>query len=169
MKLIIVMVICLTACKQSKVQDHISKEFAADSLILLQMIASRERAMIEKDIETAMSQFSDDATWINSQGYYFEGKSDVRNFHRMLAANDSLDYFYQAGKAKVRLVSPETAIVYYPWKMFWYKKINSDTTFREIGLMTLNARKEKSGWKWIAVTNQHTPWFYDEIEAVKAD
>ena len=39
----------------------------ADSLKLTEMIIKREQAMIQKDINTAMSQFSEDVTWINSQ------------------------------------------------------------------------------------------------------
>jgi len=35
--------------------------------------------------------------------------------------------------------------------------------------MILTARKYKDNWKWIAVTNQYTPWFYDEIEPVFID
>ena len=57
------------------------------------MISERESAMIEKDLDSAMSQFSNDVTWINSQGYYFQGKNEVLNFHNMLAQNDSLDYY----------------------------------------------------------------------------
>ena len=62
---------------------------SADSRQLAEMIAVREKAMIEKDIDTAMSQFSDDATWINSQGYFFEGKQNVLEFHSMLAGRVS--------------------------------------------------------------------------------
>ena len=134
------------------------------------MIAIREKAMVEKDIEKAMSQFSDDVTWINSQGYYFEGKNEVLKFHNMLAQNDSLDYYYEGGLPKIRIINNNNAIAYYSWKMFWFKKDNkTDTINREIGLMTLNAEKTRNKWKWIAITNQHTPWFYNSIEPVFID
>mgnify|MGYP003888710291 CR=1 FL=1 len=48
-----------------------------DSLALAQMIALREEAMIAKDVTLVMPQFADDATWINSQGYFFEGKNEL--------------------------------------------------------------------------------------------
>ena len=32
--------------------------------------------------------------------------------------------------------------------------------------MTLSAQKRNGQWFWIAVTNQHTPSFYDVIESV---
>jgi hypothetical protein len=64
-------------------------------LLLADMIAVRETAMIEKDIETAMSQFSEDETWINSQGYYFEGRQNVLEFHGMLADSATRDYTYE--------------------------------------------------------------------------
>ena len=141
-----------------------------DSLAIAQMISIREQSMVDKDIELAMDQFSEDATWINSQGYYFEGKNNVSKFHSMLTGNDSLDYYYEAGKPRVRIIDSHNAIAYYPWKMFWYKKeIPTDTTFREIGLMTLSAHKQEKEWKWVAVTNQHTPWFFNEVAAVTSD
>lgn len=123
--------------------------------------------MIRKDINSAMSQFSDNVTWINSQGYYFQGKSEVLNFYNMLAENDSLDYYYKAGIPRIRIIDANNALAYYSWKMFWYKKVTpTDTVNREIGLMTLTAKKYDGNWKWIAITNQHTPWFYDKIEPV---
>lgn len=134
---------------------------------LTHMIQERESFMIKKDIDQVMSQFSDDVTWINSQGYYFVGKEEVRKFHEYLAGNDSLDYKYKAGEPLVRIVDSLNAIAYYSWEMLWYKKGNvQDTVNDEIGLMTLNANKINDQWKWIAVTNQHTPWFYEKIEPV---
>jgi len=134
------------------------------------MISLREQAMINKDIEVAMEQFSENPTWINSQGYYFSGREEVRKFHGMLAGNDSLDYYYEAGTPRIRITDANNALAYYSWKMFWLRKDNPvDTTFKEIGLMTLNAQKDNGTWQWIAVTNQHTPWFYPEIEEVKIE
>jgi uncharacterized protein (TIGR02246 family) len=141
-----------------------------DSLVLAEMIAERERAMIEKDVEAALSQFSDDATWINSQGYYFEGKDSVREFHGMLAGNTVLDYAYEAGAPKIRLVDAHNAIAYYSWKMTWFTRGDpADIVKEEIGLMTLTARKREGRWQWIAVTNQHTPWFYEALEPATID
>ncbi len=123
--------------------------------------------MIAGDLTAAMAQFADDATWINSQGYFFEGKREVERFHAMLAGNDSLAYGYEAGTPRVRVLSATTAVAYYSWKMTWYRKATpADTTYREIGLMTLLARKDSLGWRWVAVTNQHTPEYSDVIEAV---
>jgi len=167
--ILIILVSTMFSCKKDvKTTNQQSTE--ADSLQLVNMISERENSMIHKDIARAMSQFSDDVTWINSQGYYFQGKNEVLKFHAMLAENDSLDYYYQAGTPRIRIVDGDNALVYYSWKMFWYKKETpTDTVTREIGLMTLNARKYHDNWKWIAITNQHTPWFYNEIEPVFID
>ncbi|MGE0439075.1 MAG: DUF4440 domain-containing protein [Gemmatimonadales bacterium] len=144
--------------------------FGPDSLHLVAMIAARERAMVEGDVEGALSQFADDATWINSQGYYFAGKSEVAKFHAMLAGNDSLGYAYQAGHPLVRVLDGRTAVAYYSWRMTWYRRAQpADTTFHEIGLMTLIARRGAAGWRWVAVTNQHTPDFALDIEPVRVD
>ena len=143
---------------------------SADALVLADMIRVREEAMIEKDIDTAMSQFSDDATWINSQGYFFEGKQNVLEFHGMLAGRDSLDYSYEAGEPRIRLLDSSNAIAYYSWKMSWFRKDNpADIVNKEIGLMTLTAQKRQGQWCWIAVTNQHTPSFYEAIDPVTID
>ncbi|MEJ2128230.1 MAG: nuclear transport factor 2 family protein [Woeseiaceae bacterium] len=137
---------------------------------LAEMISSREKAMIEKDIATVLSQFDDDATWINSQGYFFEGKENVLEFHRMLAADNPRDYFYEAGAPRIRVLDASNAIAYYSWKMFWYEKgVPEHIINREIGLMTLSAQKRDGRWYWVAVTNQHTPSFYEVIEPVTID
>ncbi len=165
--LLIVPFLVPLSCKhpQDKVPSESSR--TQDSLQLVQMILQREKAMVQKDVGSAMIQFTDDATWINSQGYYFEGKQELQKFHDMMMHNDSLDYYYEVGKPKIRIISTQNALAYYSWKMFWYKKeIPKDTSFREIGLMTLTAKKKEGIWKWIAVTNQHTPWFYPEINPV---
>ena len=153
------------SCNQKNINNIEKNITSKDSVLLANMISIREKAMIEKDIKTAMSQFSDDVTWINSQGYYFEGKNEVSKFHNMLSNNDSLDYYYEAGLPKIRLIDNNNGVAYYSWKMFWYKKNNpNDTINKEIGLMTLHAKKNENSWKWIAITNQHTPWFYESIE-----
>ena len=142
----------------------------SDEELLVGMIAVREKAMIEKDIATAMAQFSEDATWINSQGYYFEGKKNVLEFHGMLAENATRDYTYETGTPRVRLIDSSNAIAYYSWKMFWFERgVPEVIVNKEIGLMTLTAQKREGEWFWIAVTNQHTPWFYDLIEPVTID
>jgi len=134
------------------------------------MILIREESMINKDITTALSQFSDNATWINSQGYYFVGKEEVQKFHNMLATTDTVDYYYEAGTPYVRMVDPTNALVYYAWKMFWYRSDNpSDTVRKEIGLMTLSAQKREGDWKWIAVSNQYTPWFLGDFGPVNVE
>ena len=167
---LIIFALFLFSCGNKVSVKSNSYSTTADSLKLTEMILEREQAMILKDIETAMSQFSEDVTWINSQGYFFEGHDEVRKFHNMLAENDTLDYYYKAGTPKIRMIDPNNAVAYYSWKMFWYNKENpKDTTNREIGLMTLTAKKNNNIWKWIAITNQHTPWYYDKIEPVLID
>lgn len=168
--LAIVFACTLMACNRQNGNEQTVESLRRDSTALLKMIDEREKAMIKKDIRKAISQFSDNATWINSQGYFFKGKEEVKKFHAMLVENDSKDYYYEAGKPLVRVLDSTHALAYYSWKMFWFKKENpTDTTFREIGLMTLNAQKQSGEWKWTAITNQHTPWFYSEIKPITAE
>lgn len=166
----VALLLITTSCQKNKNTVDTTGSFEKDSVVLVQMINEREKAMIKKNIREAISQFSDDATWVNSQGYFFKGKEDVKKFHLMLAENDSKDYYYEAGKPLVRVLDSTHALAYYSWKMFWYKKENpTDTIFKEVGLMTLNAQKQNGEWKWTAITNQHTPWFYPEIAPITAE
>lgn len=171
MKKLVLLSICLYLFSCSRNPPELSRlDKKEDSIALALMIKDRELAMINKDMDLAMEQFTDDVSWINSQGYYFSGKEEVDKFHQMLAGRDSLDYYYEAGAPRIRVIDPSNALAYYSWKMFWYNKYNpADTVIREIGLMSLSAHKEKGTWKWIAVTNQHTPWFYEKIEDVKIE
>ena len=168
--LLILPITWLISCDQGKKTDTTETTSADDIRMVENMIHNREEAMKKKNLAMAMNQFDDSATWINSQGYYFEGKEHVEAFHHMLLGNDSLDYYYEAGKPKIRLLDRDNALAYYSWKMFWYrKKDQRDTVIREIGLMTLHAQRLAGDWKWVAVTNQHTPWFYENISAVTAE
>ncbi|WP_190810641.1 nuclear transport factor 2 family protein [Flagellimonas sp. S3867] len=160
----------LPACKKENHFSQTQGSFQEDSLNLVKMIQNREKSMIDKNLDLVMPQFSEDATWINSQGYLFAGKKELEKFHLMFTKNDSLDYYYEIGTPKIRFLDRNNALAYYSWKMFWFKKENpADTTFKEIGLMTLNAQKQNEKWKWVAVTNQHTPWFYDKITPVNIE
>lgn len=143
----------------------LNQEVSSDVENLTYLVIQRERAMQAKNAPLAMEQFSDDATWINSQGYYFEGKSAVAKFHNMLTQDPTRDYHYEAGTPRVRLLDTNNAVVYYSWKMTWFRRDNPNKVINpEIGLMTLNAQKRNGRWYWVAVTVQHTPWFYQTIE-----
>ena len=170
-KLVLIIAISLLGCYREPTH-FISREAirAIDKQKIEDMIAAREQGMIAKDLASVMNQFSENATWINSQGYYFEGKPVIEKFHKMMFDNDSLDYEYLAGKAKVRVLDNQNASAYYGWQMNWIHRINTnDTVNKEIGLMTLTAQKTDSTWHWKAVTNQHTPWFYKSIVPVFID
>ena len=121
-------VILVLACQPGP--NEATKESASleqDSLVLRDMIKTRERSMIDRDLPTAMSQFSSDATWINSQGYYFVGKEEIGRFHNMLASADTVDYFYEAGQPYIRMVDPKNALVYYGGKCFGSRLIPRQT------------------------------------------
>ena len=132
------------------------------------MVTDRENAMREKDVPTIMSQFSDDATFINAVGLYSADKKEVEKFHNGLTRMDSISYYYLAGKVTVRILDDNNALVYYPWRMDWYNISNLiDTLRKEIGLMTLSAQKRNGKWLWIAITNQHTPEYFEDLKKHK--
>jgi uncharacterized protein (TIGR02246 family) len=152
----------LSSCKQEIKQNVTST--ASDSVQLINMVSVRETAMKNHDIKTVMNQFSEDATFINSAGHYFSNKTEINEFHLTLAKMDSFNYYYTAGKVKVRLLDNDNALVYYPWRMDWYSVLNpKDTLEKEVGLMTLSAQKRNNRWLWIAITNQHTPEYLRDL------
>ena len=55
-----------------------------DSLILVKMINERERGMKTQNMEPVMAQFSDDATFINGDGFYLANKKEIEEFHNAL-------------------------------------------------------------------------------------
>jgi len=167
---ILTLVFLFSCCSSTATQNDRELTDNNDLLILKNMIHVREKAMINKNINIVMSQFNENITWINSQGYFFEGKQNVLEFHNMLANSKTLDYFYEAGEPKIRIIGPNNAIAYYSWRMYWFNKGHQEEIKKkEIGLMTLSAQKKDGKWYWIAVTNQHTPWFYETIDAVTID
>lgn len=159
-------IILLVSLFQPAAADQVlSPEAASNSEALSNMVTQREHAMQTKNASLAMEQFSSDATWINSQGYYFEGKSAVAKFHTMLTQDPKRDYHYEAGSPRIRLLDSSNAVVYYAWKMTWFERGNAEKIINpEVGLMTLTAQKRDGKWYWVAVTVQHTPWFYPSIE-----
>jgi hypothetical protein len=156
----------LFSCKKNADQNITSN--VKDSLQLVKMVSTREIAMKNHDVQTAIAQFSDDATFINSAGNYFANKTEINNFHLRLTEMDSFSYHYKAGKINVRLLDNHNALVYYPWRMDWYaiSKVN-DTLEKEVGLMTLSAQKRNNRWFWVAITNQHTPEYFIDLKEHK--
>jgi hypothetical protein len=59
-----------------------------DSLTLVKMVHARENAMKKKDISAVMAQFSDDATFINGEGYYLANKEEIADFHKGLTQSE---------------------------------------------------------------------------------
>ena len=138
-----------------------------DSTQLTTMIENRAIYMQTKNFKEMERQFTDDISWINSQGYLFDGKKDVMLFLNGLTKKKNRGYIYQAGTPKIKIIDRKNAIVNYAWNMLWHKKENiTDTIYNEIGLMTLYCVKEKNEWKFTSIVVQHTPYFYDTIEAI---
>jgi hypothetical protein len=127
------------------------------------MVKEREKFMQEKNINALMTQFSDDATFINSAGFYCADKNEIEEFHRALAQLDSISYYYKAGNVHIRFLDSKNALVYYPWEMDWYYVSNPNESQAEVGLMTISAQKRIGKWWWVAITNQHTAEYFDDL------
>ena len=160
--LIISSLLFLNSCDNTDVSEK--NNSTNDSLFLIEMVRVRENAMKKKDISTVMAQFSDDATFINSEGYYLANKAEIAAFHKELTQSDSVGYYYLAGHVHVRMLDNKNALVYYPDRMDWYRNSNpKDTIEKETRLLTLSAQKRNGTWQWVAVTNQQTPEYFDDL------
>ena len=139
-----------------------------DSNVLRTMVAQREKAMIDKDINSITEQFDTSATFINGGGYYYHGLTEIKNFHNSMFNNDSLTYTYKIGNVTIHPIEDNVAIVYYPWQQQWtLRKIKSDT-LNEVGLMTIVAAKTNGQWKWKSITNQRTREYFEDLETHKS-
>lgn len=139
-----------------------------DSLALVNMVKTRETAMIGRDLAAVMAQFGGDATFINGGGFYYETLDEISRFHRSMFENDSLTYTYRTGNTLIRPLGRGTAIVYYPWEQVWTMRHVRSDTLNEVGLMTLIAVKTDTTWKWKAVTNQRTREFFVDLRSHKS-
>jgi hypothetical protein len=138
--------------------------YASDSLILLNMVQNRQVAMKRKDVPAMLKQFSDDATFINPSGYFYENKAEIEAYHNTLTHLDTITYYYSTGSVELRMLDANNALIYYPWRMDWYNIAHpADTLYQEFGLFTITAQKRNTTWYWIAVTDQHTPEFFDDL------
>jgi len=162
MRLIAILILFLSSCSNNK--SDAKYDQANDSLTLIMMARDRESAMRNKNITAVMAQFSDDATFINGGGFYFANKKEITEFHKNLIQNDSISYHYIAGNIHVRMLDFKNALVYYPNRMDWYRVSNpKDTIEKETRLLTLSAQKRSGKWQWIAITNQQTPEYFDDL------
>ena len=166
MRTITLLILCLLlySCDAGSDGTSVNYNSTNDSLALVKMVKARETAMKEKDIPAVMAQFSDDATFINSEGYYCANKAEIEAFHKGLTQSNSLGYYYTAGHVHVRILDKNNALVYYPSTMDWFKISNpNDTIEKEIRLMTLTAQKRNNQWQWVAITNQQTLEYFDDL------
>ena len=115
-----------------------------------------------------MQQFDTSANFINGGGFYFEGATEIRNFHNSMFLNDSLTYTYKTGQTTIKQISENVTLLYYPWQQNWMvKKVQSDS-FKEVGLMSIIAMKTVNGWKWKSITNQRTKEFFEDVTQHKS-
>ncbi len=154
----------LNSCGTNNTEIKETNSSTSDSIILVKMISERENAMKKKDIDAVMAQFSDDATFINGEGYYLANKAEIAAFHKGLTQSDGLGYYYIAGHILVRMLDNNNALVYYPNRMDWYHISNpKDTIEKETRLLTLSAQKRNGNWQWVAITNQQTMEYFDDL------
>lgn len=138
--------------------------YSSDSLILLSMIQTRQISMKKKDMPAVMKQFADDATFINPAGYFYQNKKEIESYYNTVTHLDSINYYYSTGSLELRMLDGNNALIYYPWRMDWFNIAKpADTLYKEYGLFTITAQKRNTTWYWIAVTDQHTPDFFDDL------
>ena len=138
--------------------------YAPDSLILLSMVQTRQFAMKQKDIPSVMKQFADDATLINPAGYFYENKKEIESYYNTVTHLDTITYNYTSGTVELRMLDGNNALIYYPWEMDWYNTKKTGTIlYKEFGLMSISAQKRNTSWYWVAVNDQHTSDFFDDL------
>ena len=167
-KILVFAIICFSACNQ--VNNMTIEGFSAtDSSNVQEMVKQRERALIGRNIDSVMQQFDSNANFINGGGFYYEGFSEIRDFHNSMFTNDSPTYAYKTGKILINPISENVITVYYPWQQDWTMKSIQSDTLKETGLMTIIAIKINGAWKWKSITNQRTRNFFEDLKEHKAN
>jgi hypothetical protein len=185
----------LLSCKTMKNDEKRKETFKEDSLALVKMVRERAIAREKHDIIAELSQFSEDATFINSDGLLLPDKKAIEKHLKAInSSDDSSETFeinlseikpptgillyrnfkgrwtdlydhYTAGNIKIRIIDKNNALVYYPWRIDSFLSSNpKDTIITEIGLMTLSGQRRNDKWFWIAITNQHTPEYFNDLD-----
>jgi uncharacterized protein (TIGR02246 family) len=126
-----ILFLLLYSCGTDSNDTSVKYNSTDDSLALVKMVNERETAMKKKDIRTVIAQFSEDATFINGEGYYCANKTEIEAFHKGLTQSDSVGYYYTAGQVHVRMLDNNNALVYYPNRMDWFKISNPKGHYRE--------------------------------------
>ncbi len=138
--------------------------YAPDSLILLNLVQARQFAMKKKDIPAVMKQFADDATLVNPAGYFYANKKEIAEYYITMNHLDTITYNYSSGSVDLRMLDGNNALIYYPWEMDWYNiKQPGKILYKEFGLVSIVAQKRNTMWRWVVVTNQHTPEFFEDL------
>ena len=138
--------------------------YAPDSLIILSMMQTQQFAMQRKDLSAVMKPFADDASLVNPAGYFYANKKEIEEYYNTMNHLDTITYNYSSGNVDLRMLDGNNALIYYPWEMDWYNiKQPGKILYKEFGLMSISAQKRNTMWQWVAVTNQHTPEFFEEL------
>ena len=126
-----ILLLVLYSCGTGSTETSVKYNPTHDSLALVKMVNERETAMKKKDIPAVMAQFSDDATFINGDGYYYANKAEIEGFHKGLTQSDSLGYYYTVGHVHVRILDNNNALVYYPAEWTGSKSLIKRTLSRK--------------------------------------
>lgn len=146
------------------VNEAICQGYASDSLILLSMMQTQQFAMQKKDLSTVMKPFADDANLVNPAGYFYSNKKEIEEYYITMNHLDTISYKYSSGNVDLRMLDGNNALIYYTWEMDWYNiKQPGKILYKESGLVSIVAQKRNTVWQWVALTNQHTPEFFEEL------
>ena len=125
---------------------------------------TQQFAMQKKDLSTVMKPFAEDANLVNPAGYFYSNKKEIEDYYITINHLDTITYNYSSGSVDLRMLDGNNALIYYPWEMDWYNiKQPGKILYKESGLVSIVAQKRNTMWQWVAVTNQHTPEFFQDL------
>src|SRR5262249_1585285 len=128
-----------------------------DSIALTKMVTDYVAAARRRDLGE-LASFADDATFITTGGAYVRGEAKLSAFYNnLIGTTDSVGY--DAGTPVVRLLDTRNALVYFTWRVNWYRSPPRQTQLNDIGMMSVTAQKRDGRWLWVAITSQRFPDF----------
>lgn len=132
-----------------------------DSLAIARTVLDYVEATRQQNVTGELASFTDDATFITTNGRYIAGKRQLEAFYAgLVGTTDSIHY--RNGSPVVRMLDAHNAVVYYTWEVDWYRS-RGNSNLNDIGMMTISVQQRDGKWQWVALTSQRMPEFFDMI------
>ena len=117
-----------------------------DEKLIRGVEARWEEAWNRHDMKAGAALFTEDADFINVNGWYWKGRDEIEKNHAVLHAGMFKDSTFKTISTNIRFLAPEIALTHVKWEIGGDR--NPDGTFRQPreGLFTQVLVKKNGRW-----------------------